>query len=433
MSLNNRYHRFSRTGRQAGQSGNSGCRMIIHIDMDAFYASVEIRDNPSLAGKPVVVGGSPQGRGVVSAASYAARKFGIHSAMPAARAVRLCPSAVFIRPRMDHYVSISKQIREIFFRFTPLVEPISLDEAFLDVGGSEKLFGPAPGIAARIKQILKSELGLAASAGVAPNKFLAKVASDLDKPDGLVIVPVDKIQEFLDPLSIRRVWGIGPRTEKRFSSLGVSTIAGIRSLPFDVLKRHFGINSDHFWRLSRGLDSRRVVSEREARSISHETTFSVDIENPETLHAWLQELAGQVAMRMRRLDIKGKTVQIKVRFADFRTITRSQTLHEYCFSTSQIEQVTRKLLENVLREQGHPVRLLGASVSNLNYGIAVQKTLFDVEEKQKLARIDEACDELKQKFGNQAVRTATALAQHIRMRRTPVTEDKQNPPKDRDD
>lgn len=399
--------------------------MIIHVDMDAFYASVEIRDNPSLCGKPVVVGGSPQGRGVVSAASYEARQFGIHSAMPAAQAIRLCPNAVFVRPRMEHYVAISKQIREIFFRFTSLVEPISLDEAFLDVSGCEQLFGPAPDIARQIKQQLKTELELTASAGVAPNKFIAKVASDLDKPDGMVIVPKDGVQQFLDPLPIHRVWGIGPRTEKRFGALGVSTIAGIRGLPLDVLKRQFGINSDHFWRLSRGLDSRPVVSERESKSVSHETTFPVDIEDAETLHAWLQELAGQVAMRLRRLEIKGKTVQIKVRFSDFRTITRRQTMDEYSFLTRDIEVRAREMLRKVLAEHNQPVRLVGVGVSNLSNKEAVQRQLFDGENRRKHARIDKTCDELKQKFGTAAIRTAASLDKGIRIRRTTVTEDKQ--------
>lgn len=397
--------------------------MIIHVDMDAFYAAVEIRDNPSLKGKPVVVGGSPQGRGVVSTANYVARQFGIHSAMPASRAVRLCPQAIFVRPRMDYYIAISKQIREVFFRFTPLVEPISLDEAFLDVTGSQQLFGSGPEIASQIKHLLRSELGLTASAGVAPNKFVAKVASDLEKPDGLVVVAEGEVQPFLDPLPIRRVWGIGPQTEKLFSSLGVSTIGAIRNLPKDVLQRKFGINSDHFWRLSRGLDSRPVVSEREAKTISHETTFPVDIDSPETLHAWVQELAGQVASRMRRIGIKGKTVQIKVRFADFRTITRRQSLGEYTFLTHEIESVARDLLAKVLSETGQAVRLVGAGVSNFSKDAVVQKSLFDDESKVKHARIDEACDELKQKFGTAAVRKASALDSGVRVRRTSVTED----------
>jgi len=400
--------------------------MIIHVDMDAFYAAVEIRDNPDLRGKPVVVGGSPTGRGVVSTANYQARKFGIHSAMPAAKAIRLCPHAIFVKPRMDHYVAISKEIREIFSRFTPLVESISLDEAFLDVAGSEKLFGSAPSIAAEIKKLLKSELGLTASAGVAPNKFVAKVASDLDKPDGLTIVAEDQVQQFLDPLPIRRVWGIGPKTEKQFASLGVSTIAGIRGLTQDALKRKFGLQSDHFWKLSRGLDSRPVVSERDAKSISHETTFPVDIDNAETLQAWLQELMGQVALRLRRLNIKGKAVQLKLRFSDFHTITRRTTLPEYSQTTRELELAARQLLTQALKDHPGAIRLIGAGVSNLSQQAMVQQSLFEGEEKQRDSRIDKACDQLNERFGTTAVRTAAAMEQRIKVHRTAVTEDNQN-------
>ena len=240
--------------------------MILHVDMDAFYASVEINDNPELRGLPVVVGGSPKGRGVVAAASYEARKYGVFSAMPASQVVRNCPNAVFIKPRMYRYAEISKQIREIFFRFTSIVEPLSLDEAFLDVGGCEKLFGDGPTIARMVKETIQAELGLTASAGVAPNKFLAKLASDLEKPDGLVIVDPERIQEFLDPLSISRVWGVGKQTLKKFERLGVRTIQQLRALSVDSMKNLFGINSEHFWRLSRGLDSRRVVPDRIAKN-----------------------------------------------------------------------------------------------------------------------------------------------------------------------
>ena len=251
--------------------------MSLHIDMDAFYASIEIRDNPRLATKPVVVGGSPSGRGVVSTANYIARSFGIHSAMPAVQARRLCPSAVFIRPRMDHYAAVSRQIRDIFHTYTDLVEPLSLDEAFLDVTGSQALFGDAVEIAQQIKSRIRNELSLSASAGVAPNKFLAKVASDLEKPDGLVVVDPNNIHGFLDPLPVSCIWGVGAQTQKKFELLGVRTISQLRTLSHETLKARFGINCDHFWRLARGLDSRQVVPDHDAKSISHETTFVRDI------------------------------------------------------------------------------------------------------------------------------------------------------------
>ncbi len=247
--------------------------MILHIDMDAFYASIEIRDNPALASLPVVIGGTPQGRGVVSTANYIARQYGIHSAMPASQAVRLCPHATFLRPRMDYYADIARQIRAIFHEYTDLVEPLSLDEAFIDVTGSQALFGEAASIASQIKQRIRDQLGLTASAGVAPNKFLAKVASDLQKPDGLVIVPVDGVQDFLDPLPVSKVWGVGAQTQKKLDRYHVRTIGDLRRLSMEALKAIVGVNCEHFYRLARGQDSRHVIPDRDAKSISHETTF----------------------------------------------------------------------------------------------------------------------------------------------------------------
>ncbi len=401
--------------------------MIIHIDMDAFYASVEIRDNPELGGLPVVVGGSPRGRGVVSAASYVAREFGIRSAMSAAQAIRLCPQAVFVRPRMSHYAAISRQLREIFDRYTSLVEPLSLDEAFLDVSGSWRLFGPAVEIAAEIRGSIQSELGLTASAGVAPNKFLAKVASDLDKPDGLVIVERDHVQSFLDPLPITRVWGIGRQTERKFNSLGVSTIGGIRQLPRDVLRRSFGIHSEHFWRLSRGLDSRRVVPARETKSVSHETTFAEDIDDREILDAWVMELAESVARRMRGYGILGRTVQVKIRFSDFQTITRSRTLDQPDCSTRLLQITARELVRQALQNEDRPVRLLGAGMTSLQTDARVQLDLFEQPRRQRDARLDGACDELKRKFGSAAVRSAAALQHDIHMDRRPNINDNPRP------
>ena len=251
--------------------------MIIHADMDAFYASVEERDRPELVGKPVIVGGSPEKRGVVSAANYVARKYGVHSAMPAVTARRLCPQGIYLPPRIDYYAEVSRQIRDIFERFTPLVEPLSLDEAFLDVTGSENLFGPAVEIGRQIKQAIRQELRLVVSVGVAPNKFLAKIASDLKKPDALVVVEPDKVQEFLDPLPVERLWGVGKQSSKVFQRLGIRTIGQLRQCPLDVLQARFGSSGEHLWNLAHGRDDRPVVPEREAKSISNETTFEHDI------------------------------------------------------------------------------------------------------------------------------------------------------------
>lgn len=395
--------------------------MILHIDMDAFYASVEIRDNPKLRGLPVVVGGSPKGRGVISAASYEARKFGVFSAMPSSQAVRLCPNVVFVKTRMNHYAKISKQIREIFFRFTSLVEPLALDEAFLDVSGCEKLFGDGPGIARQIKDAIQDELGLTASAGVAPNKFLAKLASDLEKPDGLVVVPPDDIEGFLDPLPIQRVWGVGKQTLKKFHRLNVKTIAELRRLDRPTMQQFFGINSEHFWRLSRGLDTRPVVPDRIAKSVSHETTFSRDLMDRDTLRAWLLELSQQVGRRLRRYDIRGRTVQIKVRFSDFRTITRSLSLGEPSSSSEELEGAVVELFDRVEIDNG--IRLVGMGVSNLTSSPVAQQMLFDNEERSRNARLDEMQDQLKERFGHDAIRRGTSVEHDINRRPDPRVKD----------
>ena len=397
--------------------------MILHIDMDAFYASVEIRDNPKLQGLPVVVGGSPKGRGVISAASYEARKFGIYSAMPSAQAIRLCPNVIFVKGRMDHYARISKQIREVFFRFTSLVEPLALDEAFLDVTGCQKLFGDARKIAADIKKDIQDELGLTASAGVAPNKFLAKVASDLDKPDGLVYVDPDRIQEFLDPLPIERVWGVGKQTLKKFHRLNVRTIRQLRDLDRKTMSRLFGVNSEHFWRLSRGLDTRPVVPDRIAKSVSHETTFSHDLHDQEALRAWLMELTQQVGRRLRRHSIRGRTVQIKIRFADFKTITRSLSLSQPSSASRELEAAVDELFQRIeLDEFG--VRLVGVGVSQLTTSEVQQQLLFDGERREKETRLDSVKDQLAERFGHDAIRRGTSIEHDIDRRPDPrVDED----------
>ncbi len=312
--------------------------MILHVDMDAFYAAVEQRDRPELAELPVIVGGSSEGRGVVAAASYASRRFGIHSAMPTATALRLCPNAIVLPVRMSHYAAVSRQIRKVFFRYTPLVEPLSLDEAFLDVSGCEALSGPAEQIARRIKRDILQETGLIASVGVAPNKFLAKIASDLEKPDGLVIIHPARVTKFLDPLPISRLWGVGKVTEAAMQRLGAATIGQLRAIPLELLKRQFGESGEHFWRLARGIDDRQVVPDRQAKSLSHETTFSRDLNDIESLRYRLWELTEQVACRLRRTGRCGRTVQIKVRFSNFRTITRSRTLPKASDSTDQFWQ-----------------------------------------------------------------------------------------------
>ncbi len=381
--------------------------MILHVDMDAFYASVEIRDNPELAGKPVVVGGTPEGRGVVAAASYAAREYGVHSAMSAAKAVRLCPHAVFLKPRISYYAEISQQIREIFFRYTPVVEPLSLDEAFLDVDGSERLFGPAIDIARAIKQEIADSLNLVASVGVAPNKFLAKLASDLDKPDGFVVVPPDAIQPFLDPLPVKRIWGVGRVTEKVFDRIGVKSVADLRGLDLDVLQRYFGDHGQHLWKLARGIDDRKVIPDREAKSVSHETTFSEDIRELSQLRARAAELTDQVARRLRRADRKGHTVTVKIRFFDFRTITRSISLPHSTNETATLWEAVREILTSRLPEDRPPVRLLGVGVTGFNETKTAQLQLFETEPAS--SELDRAADRIRERFGGQSLGRGSSL------------------------
>lgn len=375
--------------------------------MDAFYASVEQRDNPSWQGKPVVVGGSAKGRGVVSAASYEARKFGIHSAMSAYRAVQLCPHAIFVKPRIDHYAAVSKEIHQIFEEFTPLIEPISLDEAFLDVSGSIRLHGSAEHIGRSIKHRIREEVKLIASVGLAPNKFLAKIASDLKKPDGFVVVEQDRIHEFLDPLPISRIWGIGKVTDKRFRKYSVTTIGQLRQLPLDVVKSWFGSAGDHYWKLAHGVDFRSVVPDRDAKSISNETTFSEDISDPELLSAWLIMLVEQVGRRLRRQGKLGRTVDIKVRFSDFKTITRSKTLSQSTNITEELIQYALDLLHQRTPLLNAPIRLLGFGVSGFDDSELTQLQLFHEEDRQRQREIDTVADQIAAKFGKHALHRGT--------------------------
>ncbi len=383
--------------------------MILHMDMDAFYASVEQRDNPSLLGKPVVVGGSADGRGVVAASSYEARKFGVYSAMSAHRAKQLCPNAVFIRPRIDHYASVSRQIRKILEEFTPLIEPLSLDEAFLDVTGSESLLGSAVEIAQQIKTRVRDQLHLTASIGVAPNKFLAKIASDLEKPNGFVVVTADHIQSFLDPLPVGRIWGVGKVTSQVFKRFAISTIGQLRQLSRETLRDLFGASGEHYWLLSHGIDNRPVVTDREAKSISNETTFSEDIRDLEDLKAWLVSLVEQVAGRLRDHNRTGRTIDLKIRFSDFKTLTRSLTLSTSTNITSELLEAGIELLCNRLPKDHLPVRLIGFGVSQLDEPGMVQLQLFDQVERKQQRSLDKVADQIAKKFGKHALHRAAGI------------------------
>lgn len=396
--------------------------MILHVDMDAFYASVEQRDRPELIGKPVIVGGSAEGRGVVCAASYEAREFGIHSAMPAATAVRLCPQGIFISPRMSHYADVSSQIRDIFHRFTPLVEPLSLDEAFLDATGSQSLFGDSISIGRQIKKAIHDELQLVASVGVAPNKFLAKIASDLEKPDALVVVDPNRIQEFLDPLPVGRLWGVGKVTNQKLERIGIRTIASMRALEMKTMVDLFGEHGAHLWNLARGIDDRSVVPDQRAKSISHETTFAENIGEPEVILAWILELADQLGRRLRRNQRVAKTIHLKIRFADFTTVTRAMTLADATDVTQEIYDSAETLfLKRVALKM--PIRLVGVGSSGLGKEAIRQQSLFDEDEHQQRQQLDTASDLIRQKFGHDALSRGSRLMHNTRHRAQPRPKD----------
>lgn len=380
------------------------CRQIIHVDMDAFYASVEQLDNPDLIGKPLIVGGDPRQRGVVSAASYEARKFGVHSAMPMSQAIRLCPNAVVLPVRMERYVEISQQIHAIFQKFTPQIEPISLDEAFLDVTGSIQLFGSAKKIGRAIKDQIREQLGLVASVGIAANKFLAKLASDLDKPDGFVVITEENKQQILDPLEVWRIWGVGKVTEKALKSRGINTIEQLRVTPMDVLRSIFGDQTAHVLRLAQGVDDREVQSSREAKSISSEQTFATDISDKDILLDVLLHQVEDVAQRLRLNDLEAKTIVLKLRYDDFRTVTRSSTFDQPTNTTKTLWQEARKIFLKWHRKSAGPLRLLGFGVSGLHKADAGQHHLFPDPEKEKQKRLDKAFDKIRDKFGHDALR-----------------------------
>ncbi|HFE32687.1 MAG TPA: DNA polymerase IV [Gammaproteobacteria bacterium] len=386
--------------------------MIIHADMDAFYASVEIRERPELRGRPVAVGGSAEGRGVIAAASYAARQYGVRSAMPTSTALKRCPDLVLLPVRMSLYAGVSRQIQAIFARYTPLIEPLSLDEAFLDVSASERLFGPAAKIARRIKREVHEELGLVVSTGVAPNKFLAKIASDLGKPDGFVEVAADGVQAFLDPLPVSRLWGVGRVTGAALQQQGIHTIADLRRQPPETLRRQFGEHGQQLWRLAHGIDARPVVAEHEAKSISHETTFARDIDDPDTLRAVLLDLTEQVAWRLRRHGKRGRTVQLKLRFDDFRTVTRAHSLRQATDATQVIWHTVSRLLDRELAQGIPPLRLLGMGVSGFDEDAdsGRQGDLFAATAAENEA-VDRIADDINTRFGGKVLQRARGCRQ----------------------
>ena len=338
-------------------------RHILHADMDAFYASVEQRDNPELAGKPVLVGGSPTSRGVVAAASYEARRFGVHSAMPMSVAVRQCPHAVIVRPRFDRYHEVSEQIRAIFLGVTPLVEPLSLDEAYLDVTAVVTPDRSPESIAREIKSRVRLDVGLTISVGVSTCKSVAKVASDFDKPDGLTVVPSGSEGAFLAPLAVRKLWGIGPKTAARLETEGVHTIGQLAQRPDEWFTRWFGKRGPEIRLMANGQDEHPVATERETKSVSAETTLAEDVSELEDLRAIVRRVSERVARHLEGSGLQGRTVTLKLRLSDFTTFTRQVTLPTPVSEASQIDEVAQGILEREATP-GRWFRLIGVGVSH---------------------------------------------------------------------
>ncbi|MCA9284853.1 MAG: DNA polymerase IV [Phycisphaerales bacterium] len=377
-------------------------RTILHADMDAFYASVEQRDDAALRGRPVLVGGRGK-RSVVCAASYEARAFGCRSAQPMAIALRRCPDAVVVRPRFDRYSTVSDEVFAVFERFTPLVQPLSIDEAFLDVTGSTRLFGDGPTIARAIRAEVRERTALTCSVGVAPNKFLAKLASDLEKPDGLTVIDEAWIQDRLPTMPIGRMWGVGPVTEERLRRVGIATFADLTAASPASLLRALGSEGESLQRLACGEDERAVETDGAAKSISCERTFGDDLEDRDEVRARLVEELEQVARRLRRSGRLARTVSLKIRLGDFRTISRSETLADPTDRTDALLAAATGLFGRWASTAFEPVRLIGVGVSEL-VDEGEQLGLFTAEGDQRRRRADDVADRIAERFGKGAIR-----------------------------
>ena len=389
--------------------------------MDAFYASVELRDRPELRGRPVAVGGSAQKRGVIAAASYASREFGVRSAMPTAQALRLCPELVLLPADFDKYTSVSQEIMAIFQRYTPLVEPLSLDEAFLDVEGCERLLGDAEAIGRALKADVLRETGLVCSVGIAPSKFLAKLASELSKPDGFKVIRPEEIRSVLDPLPVSRIFGVGERTAKRLEALGVTTVSQLASRPRAEVMREFGASGAWIHDLAHGIDPRRVNPRREEKSHGLERTFERDINDRDELRLALYEFCEEVSHELRHRGLRGRTITLKARYWNFKTVTRSKTVELPVNLGKRIYAVARELFDKL---PPGPLRLLGVQLSNLtDVRAPAQASLFSGLEpgagpgeapsevsEQKLERTTRALDDLRARFGAGTVVPANLLS-----------------------
>jgi DNA polymerase-4 len=387
-------------------------RTILHVDLDAFYASVEQRDRPELRGLPVIVGGH-HSRGVVCAASYEARPFGVRSAMPMAQAVRLCPQAVVLPVRMDHYAEVSHQFFELLERHSPLVEGLSLDEAFLDVTGEERLLGDGPGIARRIKGCVRDELQLCASVGVAPSKFVAKIASDLRKPDGLVVVGEGEVTEFLHPLPVSRLWGVGQVTERELKGVGLHTIGDVARMPERRLTDLLGpASAAHLHALALGLDDREVTPGRAPVSVGHEDTFERDIHQRAELIPHILDQSDRVCARLRAQKLRGRTVTLKIKYADHRRVSRRTTLRRATADGRVVGKAAVDLIAAVPEIEGRGVRLTGVSISQLEAevgGAAGHQLELDEPAIERSERLGAVLDRIAERHGDRAVQRAIHL------------------------
>jgi DNA polymerase-4 len=398
-------------------------RAIIHIDLDAFFVAVEQLDDPALIGQPVIVGGRPDARGVVASASYEARRFGVRSAMPTAQALRLCPEAIVLPGSRGRYSEMSRRVMAILRNYTPLVEQVSIDEAFLDVSGTEAQYGPPAQLAAAIQARIQSELGLSASLGVAANKLIAKIASDFQKPHGITVVPPGEEAGFLAPLPVRKLWGVGEVTSRELSRLDVQTVGDLARLPLETLRQAFGSHGVGLWRGAHGMDDSPVVTEHEIKSLSREETFTRDTRDAALMRRELLRLSDAVAASLRRHGLTARTVSIKLRYADFKTLTRQRTLAAPVDSGAALYEAALSLLETAWNRQ-QAVRLLGVGAAGLTE-IAGQLPLFEAPDedaavadlaareseaaRERRARLDAALDRIRQRFGNEAIQRASLL------------------------
>jgi DNA polymerase-4 len=388
---------------------------ILHVDMDAFFASIEQMDDPNLQGKPVLVGYDGP-RGVVAAASYEARKFDCHSAQPMVIGKRRCPQAIIVPVHFTRYREISNRVFAIFDEFSPLVEPLSIDEAFLDLTGTDKLFGQAEDVARRLKQRIKSDVGLTASIGVAPNKFLAKLASDLQKPDGLVVLRPEDIDPLLTSLPVNKLWGIGPVTADKLNKLGIRKVGDLRKHPAEALERLLGRDAEWFLRLAQGVDDRPVVPDREAKSIGQEQTFGIDVADPAEVRRVLFEQIEQVGRRLRKHKLFARTISLKIRYGEFETITRSTTLKESTAGSGNLWDAANLLFDKWSATGFRPVRLIGASASQLSHGQS-QLALFTDPQNDRRKKVDTVADQITAKFGGKAIRRGGGMTNSSKAQR----------------